>query len=525
MEHASPPSSEGTAAETSERPLSPGLPRFFDVACAGIGLLLISPILVLVALVVKLTSRGPVFFRQTRVGHHGSPFTFYKFRSMRVHPEGLPLTASGDARVTTVGKVLRKLKLDELPGLWNVLKGDMALVGPRPEVPRYVQMSDPLWRATLAVRPGLTDPVTLRLRNEEELLGALAGDTEDFYSSYLLPFKLRGYSNYLMRRSWRSDLWVLWTTVLGVIFPGRNPPPSPEDITALWGSSEAGAAAEAEPLSPLERFRRPTQFLLDVATLGAAFTIAYLVRFEFHVPVAERHNLLIQLPYVLVVQMVAYLLAGIHTFAWRYISLSEVQAFVRAGLGSALPLVVLRFALREPFQAWRVPLSVIFLTSILGFGGLLALRVFWRMTYERESRDRRQRRLVVSGPRPPRPVLLVGAGQAGIQATRELESRGDVPLEIKGFVDDDPFKQGLVIRGVRILGTTEDLPRLVASLGIDHVIVTIADASPLELGRILSICQRIPVGVRIIPGLHRILEGSVRVEQAAPAEAGVSQSE
>lgn len=494
---------------SSRPPVSPGLPRAFDVVCSALGLLALSPVLVLVALAVAVSSRGPILFRQTRIGYRGRPFTFYKFRSMRVAEEGLPLTASGDRRVTRVGKWLRKLKLDELPELFNVLRGDMALVGPRPEVPRYVDLDDPLWRLVLGVRPGLTDPVTLRLRNEEELLGALAGDPDDFYTSSLLPFKLRGYRGYILRRSWRSDLWVLWTTILGILLPGRNPPPTQEEINRLWGGDAAAGAETVQPRGLLEGYRRQAQFLLDLGVLAAAFVLAYLVRFEFRIPADEQHNLLTQLPYVLVVQLAAYFLTGIHNFAWRYISLSEIQAFLRAGISSAIPLLILRFALQEPFQSWRVPLSVIFLNAILGFGGLLGLRVIWRMRYEHR---RRQRRLLVAGAQTALPVLLVGAGQAGILATRELDSRGDVPLDIRGFVDDDPSKQGLVIRGVRVLGTTDDLPRLVAAQKIDHVIITIAEASPLELGRIMAICQKIPVGVRIIPGLHKILEGSLRLE-------------
>ncbi|MDY7092242.1 MAG: sugar transferase [Acidobacteriota bacterium] len=508
--------------DSSHRPpVSPGLPRAFDLVCSALGLLALSPLLAVVALAVAVSSRGPILFRQTRIGYHGRPFTFYKFRSMRVAQEGLPLTASGDRRVTRVGRWLRKLKLDELPELFNVLRGDMALVGPRPEVPRYVDLDDPLWRHVLGVRPGLTDPVTLRLRNEEELLGALAGDPDDFYTSSLLPFKLRGYRGYILRRSWRSDLWVLWTTILGILLPGRNPPPTQDEISSLWGGDEAAGAETAPSQGFFEGHRRQAQFLLDLGVLAAAFVLAYLLRFEFRIPADEQHNLLIQLPYVLVLQLAAYFLTGIHNFAWRYISLSEVQAFLRAGIYSAIPLLILRFALQEPYQSWRVPLSVIVLNAILGFGGLLGLRVIWRMRYEHR---RRQRRLLVAGAQAALPVLLVGAGQAGILATRELDSRGDVPLDIRGFVDDDPSKQGLVIRGVRVLGTTDDLPRLVASHKVDHVIITIAEPSPLELGRIMAICQKIPVGVRIIPGLHKILEGSLRME-AVTGDAGEAPAE
>ncbi|MCH9647215.1 MAG: sugar transferase [Deltaproteobacteria bacterium] len=487
-----------------------GLPRWVDFLSSFLGLLLISPLLLAVAAAVACSSRGPILFRQQRVGRGGKPFTFYKFRSMYHNPEGLPLTASGDSRVTPLGKVLRKLKLDELPGLVNVLKGDVSLVGPRPEVPRFVDLNDPLWQEVLKAKPGVTDPVTLRLRNEEELLGALEGDPELFYTLYLLPFKLRGYCSYLSQRTWRSDLWVLWNTFLGIIFPGRNPPPTSDELANLWSEDTQTLETSSTKRSFLASYQRQLQFLLDLAVLASAFLLAYLLRYEFSIPDTERSRVLVQLPAVLLIQLSAYFLAGIHNFVWRYISLSEVQAFVRAGLTSAVPLVALRLGLASRFQSWRVPLSIIVLDAILAFGGLLALRVARRMSYEKQLRQRLAR---THASEEAKKVLLVGAGQAGVLATRELENRADLRLEIKGFIDDDPLKQGTLIRGVRVLGTTEDLPRLVSSLKIHHVIITIADATPLELSRILETCHKVPIPARIIPGLFEILDGSVEVSR------------
>jgi lipopolysaccharide/colanic/teichoic acid biosynthesis glycosyltransferase len=192
-----------------------GLPRVLEAALACLGLAVASPILLLAAAIFP----GPVLFKQQRVGLNGRPFTLLKLRTMRVAPEGSQLTASGDARITPVGRWLRRFKLDEIPQLWNVVRGDMSLVGPRPEVPRYVDDS-PLWRQVLSARPGLTDPVTLRLRDEEALLASVASggdDPESFYRERLLPWKLRGYCDYLERRSWATDLGVLGATALAIL--------------------------------------------------------------------------------------------------------------------------------------------------------------------------------------------------------------------------------------------------------------------------------------------------------------------
>jgi lipopolysaccharide/colanic/teichoic acid biosynthesis glycosyltransferase len=207
-----------------------GLPRQTEAVIAMAALVIVAPLIALSAIMIAVTSRGPMIFRQRRMGRKGRPFTMYKLRTMRVANSGPQVTAGDDVRVTPVGKFLRKTKLDELPELWNILKGDMSLVGPRPEVPRYVDLDNPMWRLVLESRPGITDPMTLRLRNEEALLAEVKGDRERFYLETLLPFKLEGYLDYLRTRSWRSDLKVLWLTIVAVAFPHKAPLPKLEEI-------------------------------------------------------------------------------------------------------------------------------------------------------------------------------------------------------------------------------------------------------------------------------------------------------
>jgi lipopolysaccharide/colanic/teichoic acid biosynthesis glycosyltransferase len=132
------------------------------------------------------------------------------------------------------------MKLDELPSLWNVVKGEMSLVGPRPEVPRYVDLNNSLWRMVLKARPGITDPVTLRLRNEEALLAEIQGDREHFYLEALGPFKLRYYLEYLQVRSWWTDILVLWKTAIAVLAPHRAPLPTMEEILLYANGKERG---------------------------------------------------------------------------------------------------------------------------------------------------------------------------------------------------------------------------------------------------------------------------------------------
>lgn len=231
-------------------PVRAGIPRYVEVAVAGLGILVCAPVLGALALGVRLTSPGPVLFRQRRVGRGGVEFTLLKFRTMRVHQAALQVTAKGDPRITPIGRWLRLLKLDELPELWNVMRGDMSLVGPRPEVPRYVDLASPLWQEVLRARPGITDPVTLRLRNEEDLMATVPGDGERFYVETLQPYKLVGYRDYLRRRSFLADAGVILQTLLAVLVPVVAPPPSLGELRAA--EKVAGSSAPSTAGRPRE---------------------------------------------------------------------------------------------------------------------------------------------------------------------------------------------------------------------------------------------------------------------------------
>lgn len=212
-----------------------GIPRGFEIALAAFGLVAAAPILTLSAALIVLDSRGPIFFRQTRVGRFGKSFTLLKLRTMSAAHNGPLVTAAGDTRVTSVGKLLRKAKVDELPSLWNVLRGDMSFVGPRPEVPEYVNLDDPRWQEVLELRPGITDPVTLRLRNEEDLLADIK-DKERFYRETLQPYKLSGYLRFVREKSWQSDIRIIGRTLKATVFPNTAVPPSREEIG--WAISD-----------------------------------------------------------------------------------------------------------------------------------------------------------------------------------------------------------------------------------------------------------------------------------------------
>lgn len=257
--------------------------------------------------------------------------------------------------------------------------------------------------------------------------------------------------------------------------------------------------------------RRPTQFLLDIAVLTAAFFLAYLPAINiqvtgFYVDIAVR-----QLPLVIFIQFSTLFLFGAYSILWRYVSIGDLKVFVRAALASGLTLAALRFALSfTDFSIFQVPISVIMIDTVLGFGGLVGLRVLRRFFYEFGDKSRP----FASSRRIKRKAaLLVGAGRMGATLVKELSGRADAELDIRGFVDDDPRKKGGSVGGIKVLGTTQDLPKLVDEIGIEQVVIAIDQAQGKDIRRIIDLCSAIPVKAQIVPSLDELAHGRVSVSR------------
>jgi lipopolysaccharide/colanic/teichoic acid biosynthesis glycosyltransferase len=191
---------------------------FLEGSVALLGVVFSMPAWILIGAAIAIEDGRPVLFKQKRIGLYGRPFTLLKFRSMKTARPGTPITSSGDSRVTRIGRFIRKFKLDEIPQLWNVVRGEMEFVGPRPEIPLYVNTKDPVWQTVLSVRPGITDLATLFYRNEEAILGR-AAEPEKYYRDTVLPNKLRLNMEYLKRRTLSSDLRLLALTLQSSLMP------------------------------------------------------------------------------------------------------------------------------------------------------------------------------------------------------------------------------------------------------------------------------------------------------------------
>ncbi|HEY8563156.1 MAG TPA: nucleoside-diphosphate sugar epimerase/dehydratase [Pyrinomonadaceae bacterium] len=268
-----------------------------------------------------------------------------------------------------------------------------------------------------------------------------------------------------------------------------------------------------------ERFwflRRPVQFISDIVILSAAFLVAYLPSLNTQLGDFYFQTAVAQLPFVVFIQFSSLFLVGAYSIIWRYVSLEDIKAFLKAAATSGVILIAVRLLLGlTDFNLWQVPISVILIDTLLAFGGLLGLRVLRRFAYELGEKG-----TYTGGKRRAKrkATLFVGAGRIGSIAVRDVLGRADTEFEVRGFVDDDRYKKGGSVNGVKVLGATEDLARLVDELNIEQVVIAIDQAQGKEIRRILDICREIPVKARIVPSLHEIVHGRVQISRIRDVE-------
>jgi lipopolysaccharide/colanic/teichoic acid biosynthesis glycosyltransferase len=388
--------------------------RLIDVVASAAGLLVLAPLFALIAVAIKLESRGPVFFRQERVGRHGRPFRIFKFRTMTVAPAtgGVPLTIAGDARITRVGAVLRRTKIDELAQLIDVLRGTMSLVGPRPEVPRYVAHYPPEWRERLlSVRPGITDFASVRYRDENELL-ARSRDPEREYIDVILPTKLQYALHYVDRPTFANDLRVIGLTLRTVFVPSL---PSPTRILGmndrkLWLWLD-------QTMSALNPRNRAIAMAVDALVILAGWHLMYLFRlgFERWQPGRPWYDDYVSFGVVLC-YLVFLAITGVPRGLWRFFGFDDFKrialACVLAGTISAMAVLMAKLT--------GVARAVLLLHPFFCILTLSLLRMAYRMVWEQARSVASGVEGAAPGRRDPPPRRLDGAraarrrpGQAG----------------------------------------------------------------------------------------------------------------
>ena len=267
---------------------------------------------------------------------------------------------------------------------------------------------------------------------------------------------------------------------------------------------------------------RLLQFAIDLSVLGCAFIAAYLLRFDFAIPQKYARLMLLQLPWVVVLQWGMLLGLGTYRRVWRFISLVDVPSFLNAFLFSAGPVILLRFLLPRGCDVFCVPLSVTLMATVISFVGVLGVRVLRRAAADREDqrRFREQERSdrISSGGLSRKQVVLIGAGRAGAMAAREIKQQQQAAVEVVGFLDDDPNKYGGMVGGIPVLGPAEMVGELSEKGMVDEAVITMANAPRRQIMRIVRLCEESHLKTRIIPPLHEILSGKVSIANIRSVE-------
>ena len=470
------------------------LKRTFDITAAALGLLLLSPLLLMVALLIRLDSKGPVFFRQVRVGRYGQPFRIFKFRTMHdapavsglagsAGPAGPQLTVAGDARITRVGALLRRTKLDEQPQLIDVLRGSMSLVGPRPEVPRYVEHYPPASRErVLSVRPGITDFASLRYRNENALL-ARASDPEREYVDVILPSKLRYALDYVDNASVAGDLRVLGLTLRTVFVPSL---PVPRSFIAMTDSKLWARLDRA--MSSLHPQRRLAVVVADALTVLVCWHITYLFRlgFERYQPGRPWYDDYVSFG-VVAVYVLCLALTGAHRGIWRFFGFDDLKritvACLAAGMLSAVAVLMAHLT--------GVARAVLLLHPLFCIAVLSITRMVYRMVWEHA----RARANGLEGE--PRRAIVLGAGEAARRLVAGIHMRDG--WTVLALLDDNPAKQGERVGGIPVLGRLADLALPHICAGATHVIVAMPGASAEQRAHAIDLARHAGLLVLTVP--------------------------
>ncbi|NOZ69345.1 MAG: polysaccharide biosynthesis protein [Deferribacteres bacterium] len=451
--------------------------RLFDITVSLTGLLLLSPLfLLIIAVLIRLDSKGPVFFIQKRMGRNLRPFNLYKFRSMRVDApgDGPAITVAGDPRITGVGRYLRKTKLDELPQLINVLKGDMSLVGPRPEVEEYVRRFRKDYEDILRVRPGITDAASLAFRNEEEVLKDKE-NPEEYYVNILLPEKIRLAREYAAKASLVSDIRLIVMTVAGILYPAHF-----IEKTIAFSTP----------------YRKFAVMGIQAVIFALSNYLAFSIRFDGNT--GPYIGLFFRfLPLLLLIRISIHFIFSMDRGLWKYVSLADViKLCFSITLGTGVFFVTVRYILGYT----SYPLSIYIIDWFLNVFLLCGIRMFRRLNdvYEKKK----------SSSGTDRRIMVIGAGDAAEMFARHVEKSIYYGYKIIGFIDDDPAKKNLKIRDIPILGTRRELKNIPEFRQVEEFLIAIPSAPEAVIKEIVRDLRQYGLPIKTMPRLCDILNGS-----------------
>ncbi len=453
--------------------------RIRDILLSFFGLLGLLPLFGFIAIAIKRDSPGPVFYWGSRLGKDGKPFKILKFRTMYERPEsyqGPRITAGDDPRRTTIGKWLRATKLNELPQLWNVLIGEMSLVGPRPEDPHIAaEWPSDVRQEILSITPGITSPATVLYRDEENLLESNRVIKD--YFEQIMPKKMRLDQIYVRNRTFWMDLDILFWTLL-VLIPRLETVNPPEELI-FWG-----------PMAKIFG-RYLNWFSIDAMASFLAFAFASVFwRSISPLHVGWPRMLGLSIGFALLYSVIGYLM-GVQRINWSKASGDDVVYLA--------PPVTFATLIALSINAFIsiLPYRLLIMASVIAGLGFVIVRYRSRLVFGFASQLLSKRDM----PKFARErLLIVGGGKAGqVVAWMISNHLRDCNLHTVGFVDDDLHKQGSRIRGVDVIGRRDDIPTLVNQYNIGIIVFAIHNIPTEEREQILKICQQASVPVIEMP--------------------------
>jgi len=450
--------------------------RCLDLVLACIGMLFVLPLFPIIGLLIKRDSRGPVLYRCQRIGKDGKPFKMYKFRTMfeTPMPVGPSVCPENDSRVTAFGHILRRTKINELPQLLNVLKGEMSFVGPRPEAPDLAALYPDFARAIFTATPGLVGPNQILGRNEEEWYPP-GVDPQRYYIEEILPKKLPLDLEYVRHPSFVKDLQYL-----------------------LLGIRETVCKAISWKLV-LQNKSQLYLLGIDIMLSLISFGLAHLLRFEGLAAAQELSPFLHLFPFVVLMRLLCFVYFGLYSTLIRYISYTDIWNVFKAIVTSSILFIGLTYFFN--FRAF--PRSVWFIDGFCLFVFMTAVRLGLRLIRERQGRlhtaEEKQQR-----------VFIFGAGNAGALVFRCLRASQEA-YEVIGFLDDDPAKRHKTLYGHKVLGNRFNLEALVKLYQVHEVLLALPSAPARDIAAIVQACQNAGVLYRFFPTLSE-RQGAQRAE-------------
>ena len=470
------------------------LRRGLDISAALVGILLLSPLFILITILIKRDSPGPVFYWGPRMGKDGCPFRILKFRTMYECPEsyaGPKITANGDGRITPIGQWLRNTKLNELPQLWNVLVGDMSLVGPRPEDPDYVaKWPEEARRELLQVRPGITSPASVLYRDEEQMMQI--EDSETDYLQKILPSKLRLDVLYVRHRSIFSDLDIIFWTLL-TLLPRIKEKQVPKNLL-YWGL--------------FSRFvsRYVSWFFIDTfVVLGAVLGIGFLWRLTGPIHVGEYSAMILAL-FIAILFGLVNVVFGLGRIVW-----SKAHAGYILFLFGSTAVVTALLLIANQYLTRPLPPVMLIAIGIIAWCGFVLVRYRMRLLTGAAQHWLNLRPGARSfGER----VLIIGTGDMGDFAASMLTKGELLPgFTVVGMVDDNPRMGGVQVGVCRLLGTTTDIPALVERHDVGLLVFAINQVSASDNIRIKTICDQTKARTIFLPDVVHTLKSKFHERQ------------